>query len=49
MQENGLSFEVPMMFLELIAHYYGTAGIDNDGDGTKSMKIHSEIWMGMES
>ena len=28
-----MSFEVPMMFLELIAHYYGTAGIDNDGDG----------------
>ena len=28
-----MSYEVPMMFLETIAHYYGTAGIDNDGDG----------------
>ena len=43
-----MSFEVPMMFLELIAHYYGTAGIDNDGDG-KIDEIHSEIWTGMES
>tara|TARA_A100000164_G_scaffold230489_1_gene204484 strand:- start:340 stop:2490 length:2151 start_codon:yes stop_codon:yes gene_type:complete len=28
-----MSYEVPMLFLETIAHYYGTAGIDNDGDG----------------
>ena len=28
-----MSYEVPMMFLETVAHYYGTAGIDNDGDG----------------
>ena len=28
-----MSYEVPMMFLETIAHYYGMAGIDNDGDG----------------
>ena len=28
-----MSYEVPMMFLEMIAHYYGSVGIDNDGDG----------------
>jgi len=28
-----MSYEVPMMFLETVAHYYGSAGIDNDGDG----------------
>ena len=28
-----MSYEVPMMFLEMVAHYYGKAGIDNDGDG----------------
>ena len=28
-----MSYEVPMMFLETIAYYYGMAGIDNDGDG----------------
>ena len=28
-----MSYEVPMFFLETIAHYYGEAGIDNDGDG----------------
>ena len=22
-----------MMFLEMVAHYYGKAGVDNDGDG----------------
>ncbi|MEE3083651.1 MAG: M14 family zinc carboxypeptidase [Candidatus Thermoplasmatota archaeon] len=27
-----MSYEVPMLFLETVAHYYGTAGIDNDGD-----------------
>jgi hypothetical protein len=28
-----MSYEVPMMFLETIAYYYGSVGIDNDGDG----------------
>ncbi|MDP6324536.1 MAG: M14 family zinc carboxypeptidase [Candidatus Thalassarchaeaceae archaeon] len=28
-----MSYEVPMFFLETVAHYYGQAGIDNDGDG----------------
>ena len=28
-----MSYEVPMMFLEMVAHYYGKAGVDNDGDG----------------
>ncbi len=28
-----MSYEVPMFFLETVAYYYGTAGIDNDGDG----------------
>jgi hypothetical protein len=28
-----MSYEVPMYFLETLAHYYGQAGIDNDGDG----------------
>jgi len=28
-----MSYEVPMLFLETIAYYYGKAGIDNDGDG----------------
>ena len=28
-----MSYEVPMLFLEMLAHYYGTVGIDNDGDG----------------
>ena len=28
-----MSYEVPMFFLETVAHYYGTAGVDNDGDG----------------
>ncbi|HJM44934.1 MAG TPA: hypothetical protein QF644_03180, partial [Candidatus Poseidoniaceae archaeon] len=28
-----MSYEVPMMFLETVAYYYGSAGIDNDGDG----------------
>ena len=29
-----MSFEVPMFFLEMVAHYYGQAGVDNDGDGS---------------
>jgi hypothetical protein len=28
-----MSYEVPMMFAEMIAFYYGKVGIDNDGDG----------------
>ena len=28
-----MSYEVPMLFLETVAHYYGQAGVDNDGDG----------------
>lgn len=28
-----MSYEVPMYFLETLAHYYGMAGVDNDGDG----------------
>ncbi len=28
-----MSYEVPMMFLETVAYYYGKAGVDNDGDG----------------
>ncbi len=35
-----MSYEVPMMFLETIAHYYGMAGIDNDGDGS----IDEDTW-----
>ena len=35
-----MSYEVPMFFLETLAHYYGTAGIDNDGDGL----IDEDTW-----
>jgi len=35
-----MSYEVPMMFLETIAYYYGMAGIDNDGDGL----IDEDTW-----
>ena len=35
-----MSYEVPMFFLETVAHYYGTAGIDNDGDGL----IDEDTW-----
>ena len=28
-----MGYEVAMLFLETIAHYYGMAGVDNDGDG----------------
>lgn len=35
-----MSYEVPMYFLETIAHYYGKAGIDNDGDGL----IDEDTW-----
>ena len=35
-----MSYEVPMFFLETLAYYYGTAGIDNDGDG----EIDEDTW-----
>jgi len=31
-----MSYEVPMLFLETVAYYYGRIGIDNDGDGQVS-------------
>ena len=31
-----MSVQVPMLFLETVAFYYGKAGIDNDGDGPVS-------------
>ena len=31
---------VPMLFLEMLAHYYGTVGIDNDGDG----RVDEDLW-----
>ena len=40
-----MSFEVPMMFLETIAYYYGKAGIDNDGDGL----IDEDGWDGIDN
>jgi hypothetical protein len=35
-----MSYEVPMMFLEMLAHYYGMVGIDNDGDG----RVDEDPW-----
>ncbi len=35
-----MSYEVPMFFLETVAHYYGTMAIDNDGDG----RIDEDPW-----
>ena len=35
-----MSYEVPMLFLEMLAHYYGTVGIDNDGDG----RVDEDTW-----
>jgi len=35
-----MSYEVPMFFLETLAYYYGTAGIDNDGDG----EVDEDTW-----
>ena len=40
-----MSYEVPMFFLETISHYYGTAGIDNDGDG----KFDEDGWDGIDN
>ena len=34
------SYEVPMLFLEMLAHYYGMVGIDNDGDG----RVDEDPW-----
>ena len=39
-----MSYEVPMMFLETVAYYYGQAGIDNDGDGL----IDEDSWNGID-
>ena len=39
-----MSFEVPMFFLEMVAHYYGQAGVDNDGDGS----IDEDPWNGID-
>ena len=35
-----MSYEVPMLFLEMLAHYYGMVGIDNDGDG----RVDEDPW-----
>ena len=40
-----MSFEVPMFFLEQLTHYYGSAGIDNDGDG----RIDEDGWDGIDN
>ena len=40
-----MSYEVPMFFLETLAHYYGKAGIDNDGDGL----IDEDGWDGIDN
>ena len=39
-----MSYEVPMLFLETMVHYYGQAGIDNDGDGL----IDEDWWDGID-
>ena len=39
-----MSYEVPMLFLETVAYYYGQAGIDNDGDGL----IDEDSWNGID-
>ena len=39
-----MSYEVPMFFLEIVAYYYGMAGIDNDGDGL----IDEDSWNGID-
>ena len=39
-----MSYEVPMLFLETVAYYYGQAGIDNDGDGL----IDEDSWNGVD-
>ena len=40
-----MSYEVPMLFLETMVHYYGQAGIDNDGDGL----IDEDWWDGIDN
>gem|GEM_PF-62554 len=35
-----MSYEVPMLFLETVAYYYGTMAIDNDGDG----RVDEDPW-----
>ena len=40
-----MSYEVPMLFLETVAYYYGKAAIDNDGDGL----IDEDGWDGIDN
>ena len=40
-----MSYEVPMLFLETVAYYYGKAGIDNDGDGL----VDEDGWDGIDN
>ena len=40
-----MSYEVPMFFLETVVHYYGKAGIDNDGDGL----VDEDGWDGVDN
>ena len=40
-----MSYEVPMLFLETVAHYYGQAGVDNDGDGL----VDEDGWDGIDN
>ena len=40
-----MSYEVPMFFLETVVHYYGEAGIDNDGDGL----VDEDGWDGVDN
>ena len=42
---EGMSVQVPMLFLETVAFYYGKAGIDNDGDGL----IDEDGWDGIDN
>ena len=40
-----MSVQVPMLFLETVAFYYGKAGIDNDGDGL----VDEDGWDGIDN
>ena len=40
-----MSYEVPMLFLEMLVYYYGSAGVDNDGDGL----IDEDGWDGIDN
>ena len=40
-----MSYEVPMLFLETVAYYYGMSGVDNDGDGL----IDEDGWDGIDN